>query len=46
MSCDAPISAEHWDDDGTEEYWTMFARIERDGMILETECDPESKEGG
>ena len=35
MSYDAPISTEYWDDDGTEEYRSMLARIEREGMVLE-----------
>ena len=35
MSYDAPISTEYWDDDGTPEYRDMFARIEREGMVLE-----------
>jgi len=35
MSYDAPISTEYWDDDGTPEYREMFARIEREGMVLE-----------
>ena len=36
MSYDSPISTEYWDDDGTPEYREMFARIEREGMVLET----------
>ena len=36
MSYDAPISTEYWDDDGTPEYRDMFARIEREGMVLES----------
>ena len=35
MSYDAPLSTEWWDDDGSEEYKAMFARIEREGMVLE-----------
>ena len=35
MSYDAPISTEYWDDDGTEAYREMFARIEREGIVLE-----------
>jgi len=35
MSYDAPISTEYWDDDGTEEFRSMFARIEGEGMVLE-----------
>jgi hypothetical protein len=35
MSYDAPISTEYWDDDGTPEYREMFARIEREGVVLE-----------
>ncbi len=35
MSYDAPISTEYWDDDGTNAYREMFARIEREGIVLE-----------
>ena len=35
MSYASPISTEYWDDDGTEAYKTMFARIEREGVVLE-----------
>ena len=35
MSYAAPIATEYWDDDGSEEYRAMFARIEREGMVLE-----------
>ena len=35
LSYDSPIESEYWDDDGTEEYQAMFARLEREGTILE-----------
>ncbi len=35
MSYAAPISSEYWDDDGTPEYKAMFARLEREGLVLE-----------
>ena len=35
MSYDAPITTEYWDDDGSEAYRDMFARIEREGVVLE-----------
>ncbi len=35
MRYDSPITTEYWDDDGTAEYRKMFARIEREGMVLE-----------
>ena len=35
MSYDAPISTEYWDNDGTPTYREMFARIEREGIVLE-----------
>ena len=35
MSYAAPIATEYWDDDGSEEYRAMFARIERERMVLE-----------
>ena len=35
MSYDAPITTEYWDDDGTVAYREMFARIEREDMVLE-----------
>jgi hypothetical protein len=31
---DHPLTTEYWDDDGSVEYKQMFARIERDGVIL------------
>ena len=34
FSYDAPVTTEWWDDDGSEEYKTMFARIEREGMVM------------
>ncbi len=35
MRYDAPLETEYWDDDGTPEYREMFARLEREGMVLE-----------
>ena len=35
MSYASPISTEYWDDDGTPAYKEMFARIGREGMVLE-----------
>ena len=35
MSYDSPISSEYWDDDGSPEYRTMFARLKREGLVLE-----------
>ena len=35
MSYDSPISTEYWDNDGTSAYQEMFARIEREGIVLE-----------
>jgi L-alanine-DL-glutamate epimerase-like enolase superfamily enzyme len=35
LSYNAPLSTEYWDDDGTPEYRAMFARIEREGVVLE-----------
>lgn len=34
-SYDAPIQTQYWDDDGTPEYREMFARLEREGVVLE-----------
>ena len=34
MSYDSPLTTEYWDDDGSEEYRKMFARIEREGIVL------------
>jgi L-alanine-DL-glutamate epimerase-like enolase superfamily enzyme len=34
MSYDAPLTTEYWDNDGTAEYKSMFARIEREGVVL------------
>lgn len=31
---DLPLSTEYWDDDGSSEYKQMFARIEREGVVL------------
>ena len=35
MSYVSPIETEYWDDDGSEEYRNLFARIEGEGMVLE-----------
>ncbi len=35
MGYDAPITTVYWDDDGTAEYREMFARIEREDVVLE-----------
>ena len=35
LSYVAPVTTEYWDDDGTAEYRAMFARIEREGVVLE-----------
>jgi L-alanine-DL-glutamate epimerase-like enolase superfamily enzyme len=35
MSYASPISSEYWDDDGSPGYQQMFARLEREGMVLE-----------
>ena len=35
MSYDSPISTEYWDNDGTPAYQEMFARIERERIVLE-----------
>ena len=35
MRYDAPVETEYWDDDGTPQYREMFARIEREGIVLE-----------
>ena len=35
MSYDSPISTEYWDNNGTTAYREMFARIEREGIVLE-----------
>ncbi|MBM3803046.1 MAG: hypothetical protein FJW26_12155 [Acidimicrobiia bacterium] len=35
MSYVSPITTEYWDNDGTAAYQEMFARIEREGMVLE-----------
>ena len=32
MSYDSPLTTEYWDDDGSEEYRKMFARIEKEGV--------------
>ncbi len=34
MSYDAPVTTEYWDDDGSTGYRNMFARIEREGVVL------------
>ena len=35
MSYDTPVSTEYWDNDGSAEFEEMFARIEREGLVLE-----------
>ena len=35
MRYDAPITTDYWDDDGSDAYREMFARIEREGVVLE-----------
>jgi L-alanine-DL-glutamate epimerase-like enolase superfamily enzyme len=35
LSYTSPVSTDYWDDDGTPEYKNMFARIEREGVVLE-----------
>ena len=34
MSYCAPVVTDYWDDDGTESYRAMFARIEREGIVI------------
>lgn len=35
MSYYAAVTTEYWDDDGSVEYQAMFARIEKEGVVLE-----------
>ena len=35
MRYDAPLETEYWDDDGSPEYRRMFARLERERLVLE-----------
>ncbi len=35
MSYDAPLSTEHWDNDGTEEFRRMYGRVERERVVIE-----------
>ncbi len=35
LSYDAPLQTEYWDNDGSPEYKAMFARLEREGVVLE-----------
>ena len=35
LSYAAPVSTEYWDDDGSNAYRQMFARLERDKVVLE-----------
>lgn len=35
MSYASPVSTEYWDNDGSPAFQQMFARIEREGMVLE-----------
>ena len=37
MSFDAPVASEYWDDDGSEEYRTMFRRLQAEEMVLQRE---------
>jgi hypothetical protein len=34
MSYDAPLATEYWDNDGSSQWREMFARIEREGVVL------------
>lgn len=34
MSYDAPLATEYWDNDGSSQWQEMFARIEREGVVL------------
>ena len=34
MRYDLPIKTEYWDDDGSAAYKQMFARVEREGVVL------------
>jgi L-alanine-DL-glutamate epimerase-like enolase superfamily enzyme len=34
MSYESPVTTEYWDDDGSQEYKSMFGRIEREGVVL------------
>ncbi len=34
LNYDAPLETEYWDDDGSEQYRSMFARIEKKGVVL------------
>ena len=36
MSFAAPLRSDYWDDDGSDEFNAMMARIEREGAVLET----------
>jgi gluconate/galactonate dehydratase len=35
MRYDSPLETEYWDDDGSPEYQEMFARLERERLVLE-----------
>ena len=35
MSYDAKVTTEYWDDDGSNEYQTMFKRIKTEGLVIE-----------
>ena len=39
LSYDAPIKSEYWDPDGTTEFRDMFARLEKEGVIMERPTD-------
>ena len=34
LSYAAPLSTQYWDDDGSPNYWAMFKRIEKEGVVL------------
>ena len=35
VSFTSPLTTEYWDDDGGSEFAEMYARLEREGMVLE-----------
>ncbi|MFA6111671.1 MAG: enolase C-terminal domain-like protein [Candidatus Latescibacterota bacterium] len=45
-SFEASLSTEYWDDDGSAEYRAMLARLEREGMVLESPALDEGCAGG
>ena len=46
MSYDQPISTEYWDNDGSAEFREMFARIEREGVVLEKHMPTSDSDSG